>query len=496
MAAQTQASNVLSTEHLKTNLKGRTVRGGAVTVGAQACLFLISSVSTMVMARILTPADFGLVAMVTTLVAVAQGFADLGLSEATIQRREISMDQISTLFWINVGAGAALTVLTAALAPLFVWFYREPRLRDITLASSLTFLICSLRVQHDALLKRQMRFFSLAVRDVTSFVVGVPAGIVMALRGAGYWAIVAIPLITNLTQVLLSWLMVRWIPGPPRRGAGVRSMVAFGGNVAVSYLTYNMMRSADNVLVGWYWGPAPLGLYSKAYSLLMLPVRQLSAPLGNVLVPAFSRLQDDPDRFARYYLRAANLITWFGTPIFGFLFVAAEPVIVILLGSRWKAAVPVFELLAISAFAQLLLGLTVWLLVSGGRSKRLVKLYLMISPVIVGSYAVGLPFGIKGVALSSSLVLVSIFPWMMKFTFRETALNLLGLGRAIACPISICLCGVFCAELTLRLMAPARTISQLLVIASTFVAVYALAALVRPVRQEIVSLRQLFGSAA
>ena len=235
----------------------------------------------------------------------------------------------------------------------------------------------------------------------------------------------------------LSWLMVRWTPGLPRRDAKVRSLIAFGGNVAASYFIFNVNRSADSVLIGWYWGAGPLGLYSRAYNLLMLPVRQLGAPARSVAVPAFSRVQAIPERFARYYLRTANLIMWISAPIFGFLFVAAEPVIVLTLGNRWREAAPVFQILAIFALGQLLLESTLWLFVSRGQSKRLLKLLLIISPIIVGSYAIGLPFGIKGVALSGSLVLLAIFPWILKFTFRGTTLTLGRLWQAILYPISL-----------------------------------------------------------
>src|ERR1700733_14789792 len=214
----------------------------------------MQSVATVVLARLLTPADFGLVAMVTAITGLAQGFADLGLSEATIQHPEINHNQVSTLFWINVAIGLALTLIAVALAPLLAWFYREPRLRDITFLISLTFLIGGLRVQHDALLRRQMRFSSLAIRDIASYVVAVPVAILLAWRGACYWALVAMPLILNLSQMTLSWLMVRWVPGLPRRDAKVRSLIAFGGNIAASYLIFNLNNNADNVLIGWYWG--------------------------------------------------------------------------------------------------------------------------------------------------------------------------------------------------------------------------------------------------
>jgi O-antigen/teichoic acid export membrane protein len=492
MAAQPQTLDAFSTEHLHADLKGRSVRGGMLTLTSQGAQFLLQTVSTIVLARLLTPADFGLVAMVTAVTNLGQAFADLGLSEATIQRPEISHDQVSTLFWINVAIGLALTVITSALAPVLAWFYREPRLIHITLLVSVTFLIGGLRVQHDALLRRQMRFSSLAVRDITAYLIAVPVAIFLAWRGFGYWAIVALPLTLNITQMLLTWLLARWIPGLPRRDAKVRSLIAFGGNVAASYLVFNANRSADSILIGWHWGAGPLGLYSRAYNLLMLPVRQLGAPARSVAIPAFSRVQADPERLARYYLRTANLIMWIIAPIFGFLFVAAGPVIILTLGYRWREAAPVFQILAIFALGQLLFESTLWLLVSRGQSRRMLKLLLTISPIIIGGYAIGLPFGIKGVALSGSLVLLAAFPWILKFTFRGTSLTLQRLGRAIVYPVSVCLAGVGFSELTLQLIAHKSVASQLMVTALGFAVGSSLSMLIPAVRGEIMSLKVLF----
>jgi PST family polysaccharide transporter len=445
----------------------------------------------VVLARLLTPADFGLVAMVSIVTGLGQAFADLGLSEATIQRKEISQDQVSALFWINVAIGLGLMLVTVALAPVLAKFYRDQRLVNITLIVSLTFLIGGLRVQPDAILKRQMRFPSLAIRDVASYAVAVPVSITMAWRGASYWALVALPLTLNFTSMALSWLMVNWRPGLPRRGAQVGSMIAFGGNVAASYFIGNVIRNADNVLIGRYSGAGPLGLYSRAYNLLMLPLRQLNGPAGSVAVPALSRTQDDPERFARYYLRTVNLVLWISAPVFGFLFVAAKPVIVLMLGKQWREAAPVFQILAIAALAQLLFDSTTWLFVSRGQSLQLLRLWLIISPIIVGSYAIGLPFGIKGVALSGSLGFIGILPWVLKFAFRGTQLTLQHLGRALLCPIALSLAGISIAELGLHFIGPERIFSQLVVVALSFATAYSLSAFIPPVREEIMSLRKL-----
>ncbi len=439
----------------------------------------------------LTPADFGLVAMVTAITGLGQAFADLGLSEATIQHPEINHDQVSKLFWVNVAIGVGLTIITASLAPFLAWFYHEQRLRAITYVVSFTFLIGGLRVQHDALLQRNMRFFALAIRDVTAYALAVPIAIIMAWRGAGYWAIVALPLILNATQMTLSWVMACWIPGPPWRRAKVRSLIAFGGHVAASYLTFNFTRSADSILIGWYWGAGPLGLYSRAMNLLLLPVRQLGAPGRRVAVPAFSRLQDDPDRLARSYLRTANLIMWISAPIFGFLYVAATPVIVLTLGRQWRAAGPVFQLLAIFALGQLLYESVIWLFISRGQSKLLLKLVLIMCPITVCSYAVGLPFGIKGVALFGALGMLLAFPWILSFSFRGTRLTLARFGREIMYPVLTGLAGVATGELALHAVGQMPNVLQILIVGAAFAVGCFVAFILKPVRQEVKQLIDL-----
>ena len=495
MHSRQKAEDTFSIDHLHADLKGRSVRGGFLTLTSQGAQFLLQSISTVVLARLLKPADFGMVAMVTAITGLGQAFADLGLSEATIQRAEISQEQVSTLFWINVVIGLALTMITAATAPFLAWFYREPRLQEITLVVSLTFIIGGLRVQHDAILRRQMRFMSLAVRDVSAYVVAVTLSIMMALRGAGYWAVVALPLILNFTSMVLSWVMARWWPGLPHRDAKVKSLIAFGGNVAASYLVGNIYRSADNVLIGWYWGAGPLGLYSRAYNLLMLPIRQLGGPARSVAVPAFSRVQEEPERLARYYLRTANLITWITAPLFGFLFVSAAPVIILVLGRRWEEAAPVFQILAIVALGQLLLESTVWLFVSRGQSRRLLRLSLTICPLIIAGYAAGLPFGIRGVALAGSLVFLAIFPWMLKYSFRGTEVTLRRLGQAILYPVILSLSGIGVAEVLLEVFSPNQVLEQLFLSAAGFTLGCMLSMLLAPpIREEFLSLKKLLAT--
>ena len=178
-----QKEQIFRTDHLKTNLGGRTARGGAVAITSQALKFIFTIGATSIMARLLTPADYGLIGMVAFITNFVSMYKDLGLSTATIQRDEISSEQISTLFWVNILLSLGITVFTAAIAPLVAWFYGEPKLTAITMVTALGFIISGLAVQHEALLRRQMRYFALASIGLASMVVGYTVGIFLAWRG-------------------------------------------------------------------------------------------------------------------------------------------------------------------------------------------------------------------------------------------------------------------------------------------------------------------------
>jgi O-antigen/teichoic acid export membrane protein len=482
----------LKTDHLKAELKSRSVRGGIMTMIGQAVGFLLQIISTVVLARLLTPADYGLVAMVAAISGFMQIGIDAGLSQATIQRPEINHRQVSTLFWVNVGFSFLLMIVFSALAPVLAWFYGEPRVVLITLVVAGTFLLVGFTVQHDALLRRQMRFVSLAVRDIAASFIGVAVAILMAWRGAGYWALIVLPAATGLVKMVLTWLLSGWRPGPPSWSPEVRSMVGFGGHLVGTNVIAHVDRNADNVLIGWFWGAGPLGLYSRAYSILMLPLRQINTPVFAVALPAFSRIHDDHERFARYYLRTMNLIMWISAPLIGFLFIAAEPVINVVLGPQWREAAVVFQFLSIGALTQPLYNSTGLVFVSRGHANRLFKLAVYIFPVIVGSFLVGLPFGIKGVALCYSVVLLIIFPFVFRFTFQGTQLTLWGFGRALMWPVSLCLVAVFAAALAVYFAVPQGNLLWLLLVATVFAIVYAMSLLIRPVREEMKSLVELW----
>lgn len=402
------------TAHLNSDLKGRTVRGGAVMLSAQAGKFALQTGATAILARILTPADFGIIAMVAAVTGLISLFKDLGLSAATVQRPEISHRQVSTLFWINLAAGAVLALVGMVLAPLVAWLYGEPRLTAVMVALSCTFLFSGLAAQHSALLQRQMRFVPLASVELLSMLAGIVAAIALARMGAHYWALVAMTVVTAVATAAGSWVASGWRPGWPARGTGVRPMLAFGGYLTgFNFLNY-FTRNFDNVLVGVKLGAGPLGIYSRAYSLLLMPVQQINAPLSSVVLPALCRVVDDPAQYRGYLLRSTAFIATVGMPLIAFAFVDARELVLLLLGPQWEQAVPVFRWLAPAAFLGTLNVVPGWLCQSMGRTRRQFYWAAVAAPVIVGAFLIGIRWGVVGVAAAFSAswcLLLIAFIW-------------------------------------------------------------------------------------
>ena len=387
------------TADLQRDLGRRSARGGAVTAASQAATFALNLGSTAALARLLTPGDFGLIAMVTAFTGFVGLFKDMGLSAAVVQRAEVTHRQVSTLFWINLAVCGGLAALVAAASPLIAWFYGEPRLVLIAAALALDVAVSGLLLQHQALLNRRMRFTSLAAAQLGARVGSYALAILLAWRGWGYWSLVALTLsYTGLLAANL-WLLSGWLPGLPVRGAGVRGMLRFGANLTgFNFLNY-FSRNLDNLLIGKVSGEAALGLYVKAYSLLMLPLSQINAPLTAVMVPALSRVQDQPEKFARGYLKGVSLSMTFTAPLTAFLFFWSEHVIRLVLGPQWTAAGELFRILALAAILHPLGNTTGWLLIPLGRTDRLLRWKLMTFWLTPLFFLIGVVWaGPKGVA--------------------------------------------------------------------------------------------------
>lgn len=441
------------------DLKGKTIRSGLARTCAQGVSFLLRLGSLMVLARLLDPKDFGLVNMVTAFTGVLTWFRDFGLSSAAIQRTDITEEQISTLFWINILVGALLALAVAGMAPVIAAFYREPGLFRVTVVLASGFLFNAAGVQHSALLQRQMRFTAMAVISVISLLLGNALAIGGAMAGYGYWALVVMSVACPLTATIGFWLATGWVPGMPRRRVGVGSMMRFGGTLTLNGLVSYFAFNAEKIMIGRFWGADAIGIYGRAYQLVNIPTDNLNSAVGEVAFAALSRLQDDPIRRKHYFLKGLSLILGLTLPIAIMSALFADDVVLVFLGPKWIHTAAVVRLLAPTIAIFAIINPLGWLMFSSGLVARGLKIAIVIAPLMIVGYAVGLPYGPKGVAFAYSAVMAlwatPVILWCvhgMAISFRDV---LLAVSRPLASAIPAgalafgvqIICGPSCAPL-------------------------------------------------
>jgi PST family polysaccharide transporter len=386
-------------------LKEKTVRGGFARILTQGATFTLRIGSLMILARLIDPKEFGLVGMVTAFTGILNLFRDFGLGTAAVQHESVTHEQISNLFWLNVAVGGVLALATAATAPLIVAFYHEPRLFSLTIVLASALFFNSLGVQHAAILQRDMRFTALSVINVVAAAASSAAGIGLARVGFGYWALVAMALLYPIVSSIGFWITASWVPTLPRRGVGLRSMMGFGATVTLNsivvYIAYNM----EKALLGRFWGANAIGIYGRAYQLVSVPIDNLNSAAGEVAFSALSRIQNKPHQLRSYFLKGYSLILSLTIPAAFICAIFSGDLIAVMLGPKWKEAVPIFRLLSPTIAIFALINPFAWLLIATGRVIRSLKIALVIAPLVISGYTLGLPFGPKGVAIGYSVAM-------------------------------------------------------------------------------------------
>lgn len=435
---QGDAGSAEATAPVKRLLGGGPVSGAAVMLTAKIAGMVVSIAAVAVVARILTPADFGLIAMVISLTAFLQVFSDLGLSLVTVQRREISQDQLSTLFWINLGFGILLGLITLAVAPALVWFYNDARLSTLTVVVAAVFPITALGIQHFAVLKRNMRFPRMATVRLIATVSGAGGAILAALAGWGYWALVVQLIVAALVQSSGAWIASGWRPHGPRGCEDLKSLLSFGGFLTAHTFLGYFARNIDKVLLGKFAGPFALGLYAKAYDLMLRPIMLAGYSVGEAAIPALSRSQDDGDRLRATYRRMFSVTCLLGFPacVAGILW--ADDIVLTLLGDQWLDAIILVRILFGAAIARMLAASTGWVFVATGRPGRMLRWQLMWTPFVTIAFVIALPHGASGIAIAYAVALwVAIIP-NFAYCFRGTELRLVTDVFAVAWPPALC----------------------------------------------------------
>ena len=423
------------TKHLTGDLKTRSVKGGFSTLGAQAISFIMSTGQTAIMARLLTPEDYGLVAMTAVVTGLIVTLGNLNLSVAVIQKDHIKQSEVSSAFWLNLLALAGIALLIILISPLLAYIYNEPRVVNISLVSALGIFIGSLSMQHDALLKRQMQFkLTTRIQLISSFT-SLLSGIVLAYLGFGYWAIVISGVVYPLVSTISVWLVCDWRPNLKFSLADSLPFLKFGAQVSGFDFFNYFARNSDNFFIGKFVGSTGLGIYSKAYSLLALPITQLRGPLNAVALPALSSLQNNEEKYMVFYRQYLFLLAFISMPVVTYMAVFSEEIILIVLGDQWTRAGYIFKILAISAFIHPVLGPTGLILITSGKVKKHLRIGIINAVAMVVGFAIGVNWGIEGVATSQVIVIyISILP-ILYYTFNNTSLSILAFFKELAFPI-------------------------------------------------------------
>jgi len=409
------------------------------TVTAEGLTFAIRLLSLAALGRLLLPREFGLMGMVVALTGFAHLFKDLGLADATIQRERLTDAQASTLFWINAAMGAALCALAVACAPLIAGFYGEPSLRDITVALAASFLFSGVAIQHQALLRRNMQFGRMAAARVGGVLAGVVVAIALAWHGWGIWSLVGMHVCEPAGTAAGMWLASGWRPRRIRRAAGVREMLHFGADITGFNVINYFARNLDNILIGRQIGPAQLGLYARAYRLLLMPIMLLRTPLASVCISGLSALQDTPERFRDYFRSYLSMLAFLSFPVVVCLGVCADTFIALILGPRWTGAVVLFRILAFVALIQPVGSAWGIVFVTLGQTRRYLVCGAVNSLLVMAGFLVGIRWGTTGVAYSYVVVNYAMLAPNFWWCTRSTPVSAGDLLRSVARPAAAAL---------------------------------------------------------
>jgi PST family polysaccharide transporter len=404
-------------------LGARSANGVAVSILAQGVSIVLQILYAALMARLLTPGDFGVVVLATSITGFVGHFTELGLSAASIQRRELDQNTANALFAVNIAAGLIGMIACFALAAPAAWMFHDPRVFWAVLSLGCTVPIAAAAVQHSALLARNMKWWSIQTIGIASLVVGVLGGVAAAALQAGFWALVAASAATALTRLILLWIACPWRPDWVREWSSARSAVNFGAYLTGFNLTLFLARQVDVILIGWFWGATETGYYSRAYQLMLLPLNAISGPLGGVFIPALSRLQSDPARWRDAFMRVYLVAAIVGCAFASVFIVCADHVINLVYGPNWQETIAIFRWLSWSMICTFPMGAMAWAFVSLGNTKAIFHWGLLSLVVLAIVFALAVPFGPLGMAKAFTIAIWGLTPACFHFALGKSPVS-------------------------------------------------------------------------
>ena len=385
------------------------LKSGAFMMAARLVNVVIQVGSAIVLARLLDPHEVGLAAMVLAITAFAPLLVDLGTTDAIAQKPQITRQEVSTLFWLNLTVGTGLTLALAAASSFIASSLNQPALLNVALVSSLSFVLSSLFIQHYALMRRAMEFQRVVLIDLFANLISSILIIVLAFYGWSYWSLVVKPLLLMVLTAAGAWTSVRWVPGRPVFNDDVKKLMRFGLGITGFTLSDQLTRSADKIAVGYFYGPGQLGYFQNSSLLYAHAINVLAESLHNVAISGLSKFKDDAEGLRRSWGQALSLVTFISTAAFAVLAATGQDVVALLLGEKWAPAGVLLSLFGIRGIAQCVERTMGWLHVVAGRTDRWMRWGLFSTVCQLTALAAGLPFGANGVAVAYAITMFLIF---------------------------------------------------------------------------------------
>jgi len=453
--------------------------------------YVLSMISTAVLARLLSPADYGLMGMVATITVLAQAISDFGLSWATVQRERLDRNQIDALFIINCAFGFFLTVLCILLAPYVATFYRRPELTKIIIAASGTLFLSAVGVQPTALLVRRMKVKELNLSALSSLLISAVVTIVLAKFGFGYWSLVVQLVLQQAITTALVFPLSGYYPRFPLHLLNIGTLLTFGGYSAAYGIVNYFARNLDNVLIGKFWGATALGYYSRAYFLMTLPGLLVMGVFSGVLIPAMASLRKEPARMESAYLRALRLITVLGCSFAVGLAATAPEIVDFVYGPKWHAVVPILLWLSAASILQPIQNTAQWLYIVAERGRGMFVMGLIVAGSATLAFAIGIPSGPVGVARAYAVANTIVAYPVLLMAHRACGLNIARTASESA-PLLLCalIMGAVVWLVGIEAYAAGITLHcrlALKIAVGTFVYVVCLRQLARPTYSEILA---------
>jgi len=375
------------------NIKNKAVAGVKWVLISNALAQLFQLFFMLVLARLISPREVGLLGMVTVFTGFAASFSELGFRAVLIQRKVINEKHYSSVFWLNFGMGVLLFSIMYLISGSIGVFYHEPTLMPLTRLVAVTYIINSFGIVTQAKLNRTMNFRRLALIDTTAVLVSGGVAITMASRGFGVWSLAWSIVVSACVTQFLYLFKAEWRPSRVFSLTAIKELLGFSGNV-FAYNLYNYwVRNSDNLLIGKYLGSVELGVYSRAYSLMLMPLNFISSAFSQVMFPALSLIQDDKTKVKEIYLKTIASIALITFPMMLGLWVVSDVFVRVMLGVKWLGVIPFLEVFSLLGLVQSVATTTGWIYLSQGRADLQLRFMVVASAMIIGSIIIGILLG-------------------------------------------------------------------------------------------------------